>query len=49
MHYTGKYCDVSPYTYAYDAIKILSIVQADIAYDNTETGDKTILILNEVI
>ena len=40
---------MSPYTYAYDAIKILSIVQADIAYDNTETGDKTILIVNEVI
>ncbi len=49
MHYTGKECDVSPYTEAYEAIKCVPIVQAATAYDNTDTGETTILILNEAI
>jgi hypothetical protein len=49
MHYTGKECDVSPYTDAYEAIKSVPIVQASTAYDNPETGETTILILNEAI
>jgi hypothetical protein len=38
MHYTGKECDVSPYTEAYEAIKSVPIVQAATAYDNRDTG-----------
>ena len=34
MHFTGKECDVAPYTDAYDIIKEVPIVQADTAYDN---------------
>jgi hypothetical protein len=49
MYYTGKECDVSPYTEAYKAIKSVPIVQAATAYDNTDTGETTILILNEAI
>jgi hypothetical protein len=49
MHYTGKECDVSPYTEAYEAIKSVPIVQAATAYDNTDTGETTILILNKAI
>jgi hypothetical protein len=49
MHYTGKECDVSPYTEAYEAIKSVPIVQAATAYDNRDTGETTILILNEAI
>ena len=46
MHYTGKECDVSPYTDAYKAIKSVPIVLADTSYENPETGETTILILN---
>ena len=49
MHFTGKECDVSPYTDAYEAIKSVPIVQAATAYDNPETGETSILILNEAI
>ena len=49
IHYTGKECDVTPYTDAYEAIKSVPIVQAATAYDNPETGECTILILNEAI
>jgi hypothetical protein len=49
MNYTGKDCDVSPYTEAYKAIKSVPIVQAATAYDNRDTGETTILILNKAI
>ena len=49
MHYTGKKCDVSPYTDAYEAIKSVPIVQAATAYENPETGETTILVFNEAI
>ncbi len=49
MHHTGKVCDVSPYTDTYDPIKAVPIVQAATAVDNQETGETTILILNEAI
>ena len=49
MYYTGKQCDVSPYTDAYEAIKSVPIVQAGTAYDNTETGETFILVFNEAI
>jgi hypothetical protein len=32
MHYTGKECDVTPYTDAYEAISNVPIVQAATAY-----------------
>jgi hypothetical protein len=48
-HFTGKECDVSPYTDTYEAIKSVPIVQAATAYDNPETGETSILILNEAI
>ena len=49
IHFTGKECDVSPYTDTYEAIKSVPIVQAATAYDNPDTGETTILILNEAI
>ena len=49
MSYTGKECDVSPYTDAYDTIKSVPIVQAATAYDSPETGETSILILNEAL
>ena len=49
MDFTGKECDVDPYTDALKTIKSVPIVQADTAYKNHETGETTILILNEEI
>jgi hypothetical protein len=49
MYHTGNECDVSPYTEAYKAIKSVPIVQAAIAYDNRDTDETTLLILNEAI
>jgi hypothetical protein len=39
MYYTGKECEVSPYTEAYKAIKNVLILQAATAYDNRDTGE----------
>ena len=49
MHFTGKECGVAPYTGAYETIKAVPIVQAATAYNNPETGDTTILILNKAM
>ena len=49
MHFTGKECDVAPYTDAHETINSVSIVNAATEYDNPETGDTTILILNKAI
>ena len=49
VHFTGKECDVTPYTDTYDTIKAVTIVQTYTAYGIPETGDTTILILNEAI
>jgi hypothetical protein len=49
IHFTGKECDVSPYTEEYEPIKQVPIVQAATAYDNPDTGETTILILNEAL
>ena len=46
MHFTGKECDVAPYTDAYNNIKVVPIFQTATAYNNHETEDTTILILN---
>ena len=47
MHFTGKECDVAPYTDAYNTIKEVPIDQAAAVYNNPETGETTILILNK--
>jgi hypothetical protein len=49
MHYTGKECNVSPYTDQYEDIKNVPIVQAATAYDDPETGVTAILMLNEAM
>jgi hypothetical protein len=49
LHYTGKECDVSPYTDAYEAIKSVPIVQAGTAYDDNDTGETFILVFNQAI
>ena len=49
MHFTGKECDVAPYTDEYKTIKAVPIAQAATAYSNPETGETPILILHEAI
>ena len=49
MHFTGNECDVAPYTEAYETINAVPIVQSATAYNNSETGETTILILNKEI
>ena len=49
MHYTGKECDLPLYTDTYESIKSVPIVQSSTEYENPETGETTILILNEEI
>ena len=49
INFTGKECEVVTYTDAYETIKVVSIVQEATAYDNPDTGETTILILNKAI
>ena len=49
MKYTGKYYDVSSYKDVYESIQSVPILKADTAYDNPETVETTIHILNEAI
>ena len=49
MHFTGKECDVAPYTDAYETMKSVPIVQVATSHNNPETGETKILILNKVI
>ncbi len=49
IHYTGQECDVSPHTDTYESIKSVPIVKAATAYDNPETGETYIFILNQAI
>ena len=49
MNFTGKECDVAPYTDAYDTIKAVPIVQVSTVYRNPKTGETIILILNKAI
>ena len=49
MHFTGKECDIAPYTDPYKTIKAVPIVLAETAYDKPETGENMIIMLNEVI
>ena len=47
MNFMGKEYDIAPYTDAYNTIKTVPMVQAATAYENPETGETRILILNE--
>ena len=49
INFMGKECDVAPHTEAYETIEAVPIVQAATPNDNPETGESTILILNEAI
>ena len=49
MHFTGKECDVAPYTDEYNTIKVVPLVHAATTYNNPETGDTLILILDKAI
>ena len=49
MHYTGRECDVSPYTEAYKPIQNVPIVQAATAWQSPQTGQIYILIFNEAL
>ena len=49
MNFTAKEFDVVPYTDTYKTIKAVPIVQAAIAYNNPDTGETTILIINKSI
>ena len=47
INFTGKEWNAVAYTVAYKKIKAVPIVQAVMAYDNPDTGETNILILNE--
>ena len=49
MHYTGRECDVSPYTKEYKPIQDVPIVQAATAWQSPESGQLYILIFNEAL
>ena len=49
MQYSGRECDVSPYTDAYEAIKSVPIATAGTAWTSTETGETYILVFHEGI
>ena len=47
LHFTGRECDVSPYTDSYEAIKSVRIATAGTAYTSQETGQTYILVFHE--
>ena len=47
LHFTGKECDVSPYTDDYDSVLNVPIVTAATAFDDPESGQTYILVFNE--
>ena len=47
MQYSGRECDVSPYTDAYEAIKSVPITTTGTAWTSTETGETYILVFHE--
>ena len=49
LEYTGKECDVSPYSDNYEAVKNVPIVHAATAWQSRETGQTYILILHEAL
>ena len=49
MNFTGKECDVAPYTDAHKTIKSVPIFQAATAYENPEIRETRIIIINKAI
>ena len=49
LNYTGRECDVSPYTDSYDSIKSAPTAKAGTAWTSPETGATFILVFNEGI
>ena len=49
LNYSGRECDVSPYTDAYDAIKGVPIVKGATAWTSNMTGETFILVFNEAL
>jgi hypothetical protein len=47
ISYTDKTCQVAPYHPNYDSMEDIPIVQAGTAYDNPNTGETVILIINQ--
>ena len=47
LSYTGRECDVAPYTETYDAIKNIPIVLAATAWTSLESTETYILVFNE--
>jgi hypothetical protein len=47
IEYTGRSCDVSPFSNEYDALTNIPVVKAATAYDDPETGDTYILVMGE--
>ena len=47
LNYTGRECDVSPYTDTYESIKSVPIAKAGTAWTSPETGVTYILVFNE--
>lgn len=47
MEYSGRVCDVYPYSQEYEAITDVPIVRGATAVQNQETGETIILIVNE--
>jgi hypothetical protein len=50
LHYTGRVCDVAPYnSQAYEPQRNIPIVTAATAYTNKETGEVSIIVINEAL
>ena len=47
LSYTGRECDVAPYTETYDAIKNIPIVSAATVWTSLESTETYILVFNE--
>ena len=47
LSYTGRECDVAPYTETYDAIKNIPIVSAATAWTSLKSAETYILVINE--
>mmetsp|Transcript_24287 Transcript_24287/g.34810 ORF Transcript_24287/g.34810 Transcript_24287/m.34810 type:complete len:1184 (-) Transcript_24287:1334-4885(-) len=49
LEYTGITAEVAPFSQAYDKMQNIPIVKAALAYDDAETGQTYILVLNHVL
>jgi hypothetical protein len=47
LHYTGRECDVSPYTEVYESVKAVPIVSGATAWTDEGTGSTYNLVINE--